>query len=467
MSAIKKTMKLLIRICSILYLAVLCILWASSYWPRQVWWLADLFQMAPLWILYFPIGFLFVIGVLVKEKKIILVQILCFVIVFFGIMGFNIPSSAHMRTPGHLRIMTCNLGTNFDVTALHDFISKTQPDVIALQEVYANNQNALEAILSRDKWYLSFQEYLGLASRLKIRNVEMKNRRIMGGWGGLAAKYELEGKMGPIHFFNLHLETPRDGLEAVIDRGLGGVSKFKKVTELQDKESEVVSQWIKSYKTVLVAGDFNISTASPIYKKYWTQFTDTFLKRGFGFGYTYHTGWHGVRIDHVLCDSDWRVIRFQTGPDIGTEHRPVIADVEFIGISPKQTQPEEPKEQADTALKIERNAGSNEASASIQLDFWNLEIYPIASFIYMIPEGIGLDMRVKTIYNDWVDLKETHLIADGKWHEAYIDVRAIVKSILPAVKYLTGFQFYIPGDGHQRDIYWIDDFKIRRDLNEK
>ena len=45
--------------------------------------------------------------------------------------------------------------------------------------------------------------------------------------------------------------------------------------------------------------------------------------------------------------------------------------------------------------------------------------------------------------------------------------RIAVESVLPAVKYLAGFQFYIPEKGYQKDSFWIDDFKIGRDVNEK
>jgi len=443
-------------------------LWAAPYWPGQIWWLADLFQMAPLWVLYYPLGFLFIMALAARgEKGLIIVHILSFAIIMFCIMGFNVPFSAprqkNVKTQNNLRIMTCNLGTNVDISLLSSFITRTQPDIIAFQEAYADNQSALETILSQDKWNFSFQEYLGLASQLKIKNVDIKNRNILGGWGGLVAKYELEGPMGSINFFNMHLDTPRLGIEAIMDNGLGGLSEIKRVTELREKESGIVLQWIMLNKMVLAAGDFNMPEANPIYRKYWSSFTNAFSKTGFGFGYTKYTRWHGIRIDHLLCDGDWRVVHAEAGPDIGSDHRPVVADVEFIGIKSNQTQAEEPKEQITAALKIERDAVSDSASGSVKFELWNIEAYPIVSFSYMVLDGIPLEVRVKTIYNDWINLKDAHLINDGKWHEIHIDVRTVIKGVLPAVKYITEFQFYIPQKGYQKDSFWINDFKMRRD----
>ena len=439
-----------------------------------------------------------------------------FIIVFF-IMGFNIPFSIlgqkNEQAHAHLRIMTCNIGENVDVGSLRELISRTRPDIIALQEAYDHKQNTLKEILPQDQWDLTFQEHLGLASRLKIRNADVKNKKIWGGRGGLVGKYELEGPMGRMYFFNVHLETPRKGLEAVAYNGLNGLSEMRRVAELQAKESTIVSPWIASYRTVLIAGDFNMSEMNPIYKKYWSLFTNAFSKAGFGFGYTRYSGWHGVRIDHLLCDGDWKVIRCQVGPDIGSDHRPMVADVEFVGKSSVQPRQEGQQEQTapdsaalisedfeislgkfedygmaditiDTeitylhgnALKIEHKTGSDCASTGIRLDLWCLEDYPIISFAYMIPEGVSLGMRVKTILNDWICLggtamvrcldtrvkNEFRLIDDGEWHEMHIDAGPAVKSLLPRLKYLTEFQFYIPAKRYQKDTFWIDDVKIHR-----
>ncbi|MFC1667455.1 endonuclease/exonuclease/phosphatase family protein [Candidatus Omnitrophota bacterium] len=493
---------------SIFYIVVLCILWVSPYWPHAAWWLASLFQMAPLWVLYIPLVFLFIVGILVKDKKSIATNIFSFAIIVFFIMGFNVSSSAlNLKKPGpreSLRIMTCNFGNNFDASLFADFLSKTNPDIIAFQEIYADNQKVLERMLPKDKWNMKFQTYLGIASRLKIKDIDVKKRDILGGYGGLVTRYGLIGKMGYINFFNIHLETPREGLESVIDNKLGGFSEMKRITNFREKESDIVSKWITSHKGVLVAGDFNMTDKSPIYKKYWSRFTNTFLKAGFGFGYTRYTSWHGVRIDSVLCDDDWKVIHSDVGPDIGADHRPVVADVEFIGKSlnePQQAEETMMQAALDSAalvfegfelslgnfkgdgsanltvdnrttyihgntLNVERKSALEHISAGIELDIWRIERYPIVSFAYMVTKGTPLAMRVKTIYNDWIDLGGTEtdlLINDGEWHEARVDVDPIVKSVLPALKELKEFQFYIHEDRYQKDAFWIDDFRIKQE----
>ena len=54
------------------------------------------------------------------------------------------------------------------------------------------------------------------------------------------------------------------------------------------------------------------------------------------------------------------------------------------------------------------------------------------------------------------------LIADGQWHEAQIDAKKIVGSVLPGINRLSNFQFYTDGNAQKSDQFWIDDFKIKK-----
>jgi endonuclease/exonuclease/phosphatase (EEP) superfamily protein YafD len=58
---------------------------------------------------------------------------------------------------------------------------------------------------------------------------------------------------------------------------------------------------------------------------------NTFTERGFGFGYTKG---HDIqlrvsyaRIDHIFISEGWRTIFSHTGSSLGSDHRPMLADV--------------------------------------------------------------------------------------------------------------------------------------------
>jgi endonuclease/exonuclease/phosphatase (EEP) superfamily protein YafD len=38
-----------------------------------------------------------------------------------------------------------------------------------------------------------------------------------------------------------------------------------------------------------------------------------------------------VRIDHVLAGPGWEVLRAFVGPGLGGDHRPVVADLRWVG----------------------------------------------------------------------------------------------------------------------------------------
>jgi endonuclease/exonuclease/phosphatase (EEP) superfamily protein YafD len=142
------------------------------------------------------------------------------------------------------------------------------------------------------------------------------------------------------------LATPRDGIEALMDKKLGGISAMKAVTKSQETESFHASEWAKKYDGGVVVGDFNLQTKNPIFQKYWSYFKDAFSKQGNGFGYTKYTRWHGVRIDHVLTDQRWKIVRAYVGDDVGSDHRPLIVDL--VSLLPK-TEEEAPKKAAKAA----------------------------------------------------------------------------------------------------------------------
>ena len=55
------------------------------------------------------------------------------------------------------------------------------------------------------------------------------------------------------------------------------------------------------------------------------------VQPGLGFGATKRTRWFGVRIDHVLAGPGWTTERAWIGPDLGSDHLPMVADLRWSG----------------------------------------------------------------------------------------------------------------------------------------
>jgi endonuclease/exonuclease/phosphatase (EEP) superfamily protein YafD len=76
-----------------------------------------------------------------------------------------------------------------------------------------------------------------------------------------------------------------------------------------------------------VAGDFNTPTRSAVYRESWTDLTNAFSAAGWGLGHTHFSRRIGVRIDHILASDHWHVTSCEVGPDVGSAHRPVVAEL--------------------------------------------------------------------------------------------------------------------------------------------
>jgi endonuclease/exonuclease/phosphatase family metal-dependent hydrolase len=213
---------------------------------------------------------------------------------------------------------------------LQRLVEETQPDLICLQESGAVN---LE-LFKRDSWHVS-PGGLAFASVFPIRHSETVVNA--AGWREVAVAYSVDTPRGITRILNVHLETPRSGLEAFLGAARSRrwnecSTEMESVTERRRRESEdAVQLTVAGGERVLVAGDFNMPVESAIFSKYWSSYQDAFTVAGFGWGNTKFTRWWGVRIDHVLAGRAWRPRACWVGPDLGSDHRPVLAELEWVG----------------------------------------------------------------------------------------------------------------------------------------
>jgi endonuclease/exonuclease/phosphatase (EEP) superfamily protein YafD len=101
-------------------------------------------------------------------------------------------------------------------------------------------------------------------------------------------------------------------------------------------ESSSLHGWIGSFPETnkIIAGDFNLTVDSPIYREIWSNYRNAFSDSAYGYGYTKFTKInrfrYSARIDHVLSTPGLRPVRARVGPDLGSDHFPLIADFRFL-----------------------------------------------------------------------------------------------------------------------------------------
>jgi endonuclease/exonuclease/phosphatase family metal-dependent hydrolase len=191
-------------------------------------------------------------------------------------------------------------------------------------------------------WYHFESADLCLMSRYPIRSSAVMDRSNLDrikqseakeiGGAGYVERFVLDGPAGPIRVGNLHLETPRKGIEGLFDMDL---RRMRLNTEIREVESKLAREWVSAGSgPLLLLGDFNTPVESRIFQEHWSDLNDAFSVAGTGLGITKHNGWIGVRIDHVLSSQEWHVDRVRVGSDTYSDHRPLIVDLTLVARKP-------------------------------------------------------------------------------------------------------------------------------------
>jgi len=305
----------------------------------DVWWPATALLFVGRWIFLVPLALLVPAAALFSRRNFVPLTVAALV-VLGPVMG--------TRTGWH-RLLATRAGTAFRVVSfnaaggvqlvgdMQRLLDELAPDVLAIQEC----GSALAASLSEVKGW-EHHEAVGLCflSRYPIRQASVMDRSMLEavnrdsdiGGSGAVVRYLIETPGGPVQVTNLHLETPRKGLEQL---GALDIGTLRQNTDLRDIESDLARRWVDTGVggepvPFVVAGDFNTPVESRIFQRYWGNLTDAFSRAGVGLGMTKYNGWIRVRIDHVLLGPGWQVRRAFVGDDFNSDHRPAIADLTLI-----------------------------------------------------------------------------------------------------------------------------------------
>jgi endonuclease/exonuclease/phosphatase (EEP) superfamily protein YafD len=328
-----------------LYLVAVASIWLALPIVGDRWWPGTLFLFGPRQIIALPL-LVIVPAALLVQRRALLPAALASVVVVGPILGFtcSLQALGGGADGGDLRVASFNTGSRaMNMDRLKGFVADTRPDVLALQECSAPEQ-ALTAAFPG--WSVHVDRGMCLLSRHPILEVESRDRSDVWREGGHGAilRYAIALPDTPrpsahepsgTHTFsllNLHLETPREAIEALMHGLWRQAEEHDRVIALRAWESELARQWVDEapYPAVIV-GDFNMPVDSAIYRRFWAGFENAFSRAGLGFGATKRTRWFGVRIDHVLAGPGWTTERAWIGPDLGSDHLPIVADLRWTG----------------------------------------------------------------------------------------------------------------------------------------
>ncbi len=221
-----------------------------------------------------------------------------------------------------------NTNVKKDVKA---FIEAEQPDIICLQEYHAkaplqiNNYNKF--VFLTDKKSKTGQVIFSKFKIIDSGSVNFPNT------GNNAIFVDIVKQNDTVRVYNLHMQS--SGINPKIEtlNKKNSSDLFKQVGKTfkiqQDQAELFLKHKLKCpYKTI-IAGDFNNTAYSYLYRVIKADFKDAFEAAGSGFGSTYDFKYFPLRIDFILLDSAFKVSDFKTYDVKLSDHFPIKAVLEL------------------------------------------------------------------------------------------------------------------------------------------
>lgn len=251
-------------------------------------------------------------------------------VVWFGFMGFNLPSPLSQPSAGDgdvkLRVVQYNIQSAQPTEPwLAALLKDLEPDLLAMQEC-----RPPEDYSPPDGYHFGKSYTLCLLSKFPITRVEARDQADAFeryGFAGITL-FELEAPDRSFEVLMVHLATPRHAIDALRHEQFEGFGAVDENIELRRWESGLAREWLKKADgPAFVVGDLNLPVESAIYEEYWADLDNAFSECGLGFGNTKHTRKFGVRIDHVLYGDAFACDDAYVDSRSGSDHRPLVVDM--------------------------------------------------------------------------------------------------------------------------------------------
>jgi endonuclease/exonuclease/phosphatase (EEP) superfamily protein YafD len=241
----------------------------------------------------------------------------------------GVPTAASASTP-NLRIVSANvLFDNATPERFGKLITELSPDIIVVQEARYDWPAVLKTTLPDFPNQVG-QEVLSWNGNLVLSRHPMRAKLVtdmppsgnwLGGARALRVEVELPGRARPLVLYALHSPTPRSA------------AAWKARNRYLDVLAERIAAEPDGTEIVL-AGDWNTPVWSPAYGR------TLFLS---GLEATERSAWPrasrifatlggvnaGTPIDHIAVSRGIGAVAFFTGPDFGSDHLPVVADLKL------------------------------------------------------------------------------------------------------------------------------------------
>ncbi len=287
------------------------------------------------------INIVFLLYWLVQVKRHLWLSLVVLTIAYFHFNGFYQISSEKNASnyKNSLRIASLNVrlfnayekDQIKDVPKIFsDFLISENPDVLFVQEYYDPNKvqfkdfpysfiNAAQKDMGPLK-HAIFSKYPLL--NVGSFNYDYTNNNVLYA--------DVVKGNDTVRIYNLHLQSLRIIPSKVLEEE-EKEQLLRRISTAFKHQQEQVDDILKHKKSskypVLICGDFNNTPFSYTYQKLHEGMKDAFVSRGNGLGSTFLFDKYPMRIDYILTDNSFDVLRFNVYKKTFSDHYPISATV--------------------------------------------------------------------------------------------------------------------------------------------
>jgi endonuclease/exonuclease/phosphatase (EEP) superfamily protein YafD len=214
-----------------------------------------------------------------------------------------------------LRVVTFNLSfRNPQIDRAAAFLEQTDADIVVIEEVTSEQRTTLLKFIGSRYPHAIGSTEIVILSKFPARATGNVNEAGLPGWARrpmiLWARFESNGVAFEVA--GVHFAWPLDSLGQAAD-------------------TTALISFARGRSAPLVGGgDFNLT---PWSVKLQRVTRETELRRGNTFLATWPANRPFAAIDNVFVSPNFSVIKLVAGPDLGSDHRPIVADIALVETS--------------------------------------------------------------------------------------------------------------------------------------
>lgn len=298
-------------------------------------WTALLRELLPL--LYMPLPVMLA-PALCWHPRAALVALPAFAVVFVAVYGpRSLIGGTPARTGPALRVFSLNVGAsrrNDHPDAVARAVRATSPDVVCLVEAPDWVRQAVIGQIGDLYPFSASSDEIMVLSRSPVID-QQRDFLPVGAHDSLQVSVALDRRLIDLTVVHLLRADEYRGLRSGPRSLLSTIRSFS-AGERDDAIGRLIAQARAEPGAKMLAGDFNMTPTSLAHAALRQVLRDAFAESGWGPGHTYPTSFGPIgpgislpliRIDYIWYSDELFATSAWVGPDSGSDHRPVIADL--------------------------------------------------------------------------------------------------------------------------------------------